>query len=77
VRRAIVYSFGFVAVPLFLIWIYVSWIIVLAGAALTAVLADRGPRRRREGAGNARRPAPALAVAADSRSGEFEKRRLE
>lgn len=39
------------AVPLFLIWIYVSWIILLAGAALTATLAERrsttATRRRR------------------------------
>lgn len=38
------------AVPLFLIWIYVTWIIVLAGAALVATLADphdRGGRKAR------------------------------
>ncbi len=39
------------AVPLFLIWIYVSWIILLAGAALTATLSDplgaTATRRRR------------------------------
>jgi membrane protein len=38
------------AIPLFLIWIYVSWIIVLAGAALSATLAERrsaGATRRR------------------------------
>ena len=39
------------AVPLFLVWIYVSWIILLAGAALTATLADpratAATRRRR------------------------------
>jgi membrane protein len=28
--------------PLFLIWLYVSWIIVLVGAAVTATLAERG-----------------------------------
>jgi len=38
--------------PLFLIWMYVSWIIVLVGAAFTATLAERSrgtgrPRRRR------------------------------
>ena len=39
------------AVPLFLVWIYVSWIILLGGAALTATLADpraaTATRRRR------------------------------
>jgi uncharacterized BrkB/YihY/UPF0761 family membrane protein len=37
--------------PLFLIWIYVSWIILLLGAAVTATLAERSgharDRRRR------------------------------
>jgi membrane protein len=33
--------------PLFLLWIYVSWIIVLVGAAVTATLAETVPRRRR------------------------------
>lgn len=34
--------------PLFLLWIYVSWIIVLVGAAVTATLAEiRGVSRRR------------------------------
>jgi len=31
-------------VPLFLLWIYVSWVIVLVGAAVTATLAE-GRRR--------------------------------
>jgi membrane protein len=36
------------AVPLFLIWIYVCWLIVLAGAAITATLAlpENAPVRR-------------------------------
>jgi len=40
--------YGPVAVlPLFLLWIYVSWIIVLVGAAVTATLAETAPRLRR------------------------------
>ena len=34
------------ALPLFLIWIYVSWIILLIGAAVTATLAERGGKSR-------------------------------
>lgn len=34
------------ALPLFLIWIYVSWIILLIGAAVTATLAERGGKAR-------------------------------
>jgi len=34
------------ALPVFMVWIYLSWIIVLAGAAISATLAD-GPRRAR------------------------------
>jgi membrane protein len=30
--------------PLFLLWIYLSWIIVLVGAALTATLSERNRR---------------------------------
>ena len=33
-------------VPLFLLWIYVSWYVVLVGAAVTATLAEGGPRGR-------------------------------
>ncbi len=33
------------ALPLFLIWVYLSWIILLAGAAISATLADWGDRR--------------------------------
>jgi membrane protein len=33
------------AVPLFLLWIFLFWMIVLAGAAVTAALAESGPRR--------------------------------
>ena len=37
------------ALPLFLLWVYVSWVVVLAGAAVTATLAE-GPLRRPRGA---------------------------
>jgi uncharacterized BrkB/YihY/UPF0761 family membrane protein len=33
--------------PLFLIWIYVSWIMVLLGAAVTATLAERSGKARK------------------------------
>ena len=36
-------------VPLFLVWIYVSWLIVLVGAAVVATLAERPVRRARRG----------------------------
>ena len=42
--------------PLFLIWIYLSWVIVLVGAAVTATLAERYGRRRQR-----QRRAPRLA----------------
>ncbi len=32
------------ALPLFLVWVYVSWVVVLVGAAVTATLAEGGPR---------------------------------
>jgi len=38
------------ALPVFLIWVHVCWLIVLTGAAITATLtlsSDAGPRRRR------------------------------
>ena len=39
--------YGAVAVlPLFLVWIFVSWIVVLFGAAVTATLVDGPPRGR-------------------------------
>ena len=33
-------------VPLFLLWIYVSWYVILVGAAVTATLSEGGPRGR-------------------------------
>lgn len=32
------------ALPLFLVWVYVSWVVVLVGAAVTATLAEGSPR---------------------------------
>lgn len=42
--------YGTLAVlPLFLVWVWVSWIVVLAGAAVTATLAEGPASRRRAG----------------------------
>jgi membrane protein len=48
------------ALPLFLVWIYASWVVTLIGAVVTAALPERatarGVRRTRSGTGSARRP---------------------
>lgn len=38
------------ALPIFLLWIYLCWIIVLAGAAVSATIAEPGARRARRSA---------------------------
>ena len=38
------------ALPIFLLWIYLCWVIILAGAAVSATLAEPGSRRVRPGA---------------------------
>jgi membrane protein len=38
------------ALPIFLLWVYVSWVVVLVGAAVTATLTE-GPLRRPRGRG--------------------------
>lgn len=38
------------ALPIFLLWIYLCWIIILAGAAVSATIAEPGGRRARRGA---------------------------
>jgi len=35
------------ALPIFLLWIYLCWIIILAGAAVSASIADPAGRRSR------------------------------
>ena len=41
---------AFVAIPFFLLWIYVSWLVVLFGAELTAALGQWRGKRRQDGA---------------------------
>jgi membrane protein len=38
---------AFAAIPMFLVWLYVSWLVVLAGAALTAMLPGYSRKERR------------------------------
>jgi membrane protein len=40
---------AFVSIPFFLVWIYVSWLVVLFGAELTAALGNWKPRRQESG----------------------------
>lgn len=39
------------ALPIFLLWIYLCWIIILVGAAVCATIAEPGGRRARRGTG--------------------------
>jgi membrane protein len=35
------------ALPIFMLWVYLCWIIILAGAAVSATIAEPGGRRAR------------------------------
>ncbi len=41
------------ALPIFLLWIYLCWIIILAGAAVSATIAEPAGRRARRASGAA------------------------
>jgi len=36
--------------PIFLVWVYCCWVIILAGAAVSATIAEPGGRRARRSA---------------------------
>jgi membrane protein len=53
---------AFAAVPIFLVWIYLSWVVTLLGAIVVALLPDLGPARAWARAGQAAVFRGALAI---------------